>query len=168
MTKTKVIMLACFCAAFGAGVAVGVAGTRLAAEPGRRSWLGHELNLTPQQREQMRQIWSGVMSASWQKQHEERQALDRERDEAIRGLLTEEQKARYDEVMRKHAEKSAALEEARRKPFEEAVERTRQILTESQRKKYEELLQERGGRHPGGSPPGRPATGKETQPPRRP
>jgi hypothetical protein len=65
--------------------------------------------------------------------------------------------------MRKYSEKLAALEEGRKKAFEDAVERTKQILTESQRKKYEELLQERAGRHWGGGLPGRPSPHKETE-----
>jgi Spy/CpxP family protein refolding chaperone len=152
MTKTKLIILVCFCAAFGAGVATGVALTRFSSEHRPGSWLDHELNLTPQQREQMRGIWSQVVSMP--SQREQRQALQKERDEAVQALMNESQKAQYDEVMKTYAAKLAALEESRKKAFEGAVERTKKILTEPQRKKYEELLQKHGGRHMGFGPPG--------------
>ena len=169
MTKTKLMVLACFFVAFGvgvvacffvafgAGVAVGVAFTRLTAGPQHGSWLEHELSLTPAQREQMHKIWSQVISLSAPQEHEQRQALQKERDEAIRGLLSNGQKAKYEEVMQKYTQKLAALEDGRKKAFEEAVERTKQILTDSQRTKYLQLLQERSGRHPSHGPRDRPS-----------
>ena len=165
MTKTKLIILICFCAAFGAGVAAGVALMRSAPPPPHESWLGHELNLTPEQREQMHQIWSQAMGSPGPQLHEQRQALQKERDEAIRALLNAGQKAKYDEVMKNYAEKIAALEETRKKAFDEAVERTKKILTGPQRKKYEELLKSHAGHHMGFGPPGRHGPDGERTPP---
>ena len=167
MTKTKLIVIVCFCAAFGAGLGTGVAVTRLGAPPRHGSWLEHELNLTPQQREQMHQIWSQVIGPPGPPQREQRQVLQKERDDAIRGLLKQDQKAQYEEVMKKYAEKLAALDDARKKAFDEAVERTKQILTESQRKKYEELLQKHTGRHWGPGFPGGPGPPRGKEPPPR-
>ena len=167
MTTTKLIVIVCFCAAFGAGLGTGVAVTRLGAPPRHGSWLEHELNLTPQQREQMHQIWSQVISPPGPQQREQRQALQKERDDAVRGLLKEDQKAPYEEVMKKYAEKLAVLEDVRKKAFDEAVERTKQILTESQRKKYEELLQKHTGRHWGPGFPGGPGPPRGKEPPPR-
>ena len=166
MSRTRLIMVACFCAAFAAGVVAGVAGRRFAARAHRRSWLEQELGLNPEQREQMRQIWSGVVSASWQQQRERRETLQKERDEAIAALLNKEQKARYEEVMQTYTRKTAALETERRKAFDEAMERTRKILTESQRKKYDGLLKQRAGpyqRH--GGPRGGPRDVSGAAPP---
>ena len=165
MTKTKLILLICFCAAFGAGVAAGVALMRSAPPAPHESWLAHELDLTPEQREQMHQIWSQVIGSQGPPPREQRQALQKERDEAVRGLLNEGQKAKYEEVMKKYAEKIAALEETRKKAFDEAVERTKKILTESQRKKYEELLKSHAGHHMGFGPPGRHGPDGERMPP---
>jgi len=154
MTKTRLIVFVCFCAAFAAGAAVGTALTRSGAKPRRGSWLGRELNLTAEQKERMREIWSEAMGTSRRQQRERRRKIREERDEAIRGLLTDEQKAQYEEVMQRYAQRSSALDEARRKAFEKAVERTKEILTDSQRKKYEELLKRRPsrrGRRHGGS-----------------
>jgi len=177
MTRTKLILFACFCAVFAAGAAAGIAVGHVATRPRPGSWLGHELNLTAEQREQMRQIWSSAMKGSPQQDRERREALRKERDDAVKALLTDEQKAHYEKVMQTYSQQTAAMEAERRKAFEEAVERTKQILTESQRKKYEQMLQERGGRHPGGGPPGggppgvagpgRPGPGREPEPPPR-
>jgi len=167
MTKTRLIVFVCFCAAFAAGVAVGVALTRAGTKPRRRSWLGRELNLTAEQKGRMREIWSEEMGTSRPKQGEQRRKIREERDEAIRGLLTEDQKAQYEEVMQRYARSSAALDEARRKAFEEAMERTKEILTDSQRKKYEELLKRRlsrRGRRHGDSGRESPRSGHEFVP----
>ncbi|MFH0965937.1 MAG: Spy/CpxP family protein refolding chaperone [Planctomycetota bacterium] len=158
MTKTKLMVLACFLAAFAAGAAAGVAWTRHSMRPPHGSWIEHALDLTPQQREQMRAIWSSMMSVSPQQRREQRLALQKERDAAVRALLDDEQGAKYDEVMKTYAEKLAAMDEAARKAFEEATQRTKEILTESQRKKYEELLLQGPGRrrHRGPEGMGRP------------
>lgn len=171
MSRTRIIVLVGFVAAFAAGVAVGLVMGRLTAwPPGGRphgpSWLAHELNLSPEQQKQMREIWSEVMDNSWEKQREQMDALKRQRDDGVRALLTDPQKAEYEKVMKEYSEKSAAMATARDKVFEEAVERTKRILTESQRKKYDELLKRRGewgrgehhgpkggGKHGGPPPP---------------
>lgn len=181
MTKTRVILVACFLAAFAAGAAAGVAFMMLRAKPpAPESMLARELHLTEEQQKQMQQIWSTVMSAVRAQDAEQRQALRDKRDEAVQQLLSEEQKKQYDEIMKAFAEKSAALAEERAKAFEEAVRRTKAILTEPQRAKYDELLKERRGWHrrrsPGGGPEkepprfpgGPPGDGPERQPPRRP
>lgn len=155
MTKAKLIVLACFCASFAAGVAAGLAWSRLAPKPHRDSWLARELDLTPQQREQMKRIWSSAMGTLRQQHREQRRAIRQERDKAIEAIFGREQKAQYEEVMKAYEDKSAELDAGRKKAFRDAVERTKQILTEPQRKKYEELMKRRPphrSRRPG--PPG--------------
>ena len=146
MTRARLMMFACFCVAFAAGVAAGVVFARSTGKARHDSWIGRELDLTPAQREQMREIWSNVMSTSRRHRFEQRRNLQEEQEAAILGLLSEEQRAKYEEVKREYAEKSAVMEEASRKAFEEARERTKEILTESQRRQYEELLQRGGDR----------------------
>jgi len=184
MTRTRLIVLLCFVAAFVAGLAAGVVLGR-AAPPrrSRRTWLDRELNLTPRQKEQMGEIWSRVISgAAHQQFRDRRRALEGEREQAIRGLLSDEQRQKYEEVIKDYEEKLAALDAERRKLFEDAVERTKQILTEPQRRKYEAILEARagprwrrgpphgGGRFPGGErshgPPSRkPHEGEPAPPP---
>ena len=139
-------MLASFAVVFAAGVAVGLVLAWSARASHRRSWLAGELDLTPQQREQMREIWSQPDQRAQMRSHFERsRAIREQRDEALRALLTEEQKARHDELLQEYEQQLNELNEERRKAFEEKVQRTKEILTEPQRKKYEELL----GRGPG-------------------
>ncbi len=140
MTKTKVIVLVSFLAAFAAGTAVGLLVGRSAQTPRQRSWLSRELGLTPEQRDQMREIWSEFMRAAGG----HRRALQEERDQAVQALFTEEQKAQYEELMQEYSRKLEELAQQRRELYQQAVERTKQILSEPQRKKYEELLERRG------------------------
>lgn len=162
MNRTRLIVLGCFGAAFASGALAALAWSRVADRPRRPgSWLGHELNLTEEQREQMRTIWSEVMGALREQQREQRRLLLEERDAAIQALLDEGQRVRYAEIMQTYEEESAALEEARRKANEQVIERTKQILTEEQRIKYEEMMKKygemrqppRSRRHRPGTPP---------------
>ena len=171
MSKIKLILIACFCAAFVAGGATGIALRPISGRRPRPPTLEEQLGLTSQQREQMRKIWSGVMGAPGG-QRERLEALQKECDAAVAALLTADQKTQYEEVIKAHAEKVASIEAQRRKAVEEAVASTKEILTEPQRKKYEELLSKhRSGPHgprgrqggPGGEiqpPPGEPPPGE--------
>ena len=156
-----------FAVVFAAGVAVGLLLPRSARPRHRGSWLARELDLTPEQKEQMRKIWSEPdQRSSMRGDLERRRALREARDEAMRALLTEEQKARHDALVQEYEQKLAELYEERRKAFEERLERTKEILTESQRKKYEELMEKgRGSRgRPGGGLPRRPGGGSGREP----
>ena len=151
MTRPKVVLLICFLVAFAAGGATGLVTGRRHHRPRRRSWLADRLGLTPEQREQMRDIWSDFMNSDTRQKHRElREALRRERDEAIQALLSDDQRGRYEQVMENYRKKSEELSEERRKLSDERrklfEERTKKILTEPQRLKYEEFLKERGGR----------------------
>lgn len=152
MTKTRLLLTVCFCAAFAAGVAAGLAWPRRHGRPPRGSLIANELGLTAEQREHMRQIWSGAMDALRGQHSKQRRELREQRDAAIVGLLTQEQKVRYDRIRSEYEAEMEAIGKAREAAFEDAVERTKQILTEPQRKKYEEMLKKRrpGRRHWGG------------------
>ena len=165
MTRFKAFILVCFCLAFLAGVSTGVLWNRMAKKPRGPSWIERELDLTPEQREQMREIWFSAMGRGRQQQREQRRIIREERDKAIQGLFNEEQTAQYEEIVRLHEEKSAALDAARDALFKQAVEQTKAILTESQRAKYEELLKQGppgGHRRPG---PHNRGPGRTDQPP---
>lgn len=143
MNRARMVLIVCFCAAMFAGFAVGFALPRHPDRPDRRSWLSDELNLSPEQREQMREIWSEATDAMRSLHRERRRELRRERDEAIAALLSEEQAAEYARIENEYEEKVNALERERRAAFEEAVSRTREILTETQREKYDEMMSKR-------------------------
>jgi len=156
----------CFVLAFAAGACAGVLVHRSASGSRRGSLLSRELRLTEEQQGQMRQIWSEVMRAEGEQPGQRGHELRRERDEAIRALLTEEQTRQYAQLMEEYARKSDELSQKRRELYEKAVEKTKQILTEQQRRKYEELLGRRvSGRRPSnrGGEPGRAARSQPRQ-----
>jgi len=168
MTKIKAILIIAFLVTFAAGAATGVLGTWVQHRPPMPSWLGTELNLTRQQRDQMHKIWSEVMGSTMRQRFEQGVALKQERDQAIVALLTQEQRPRYDAILKDHARKEGELFEQGKKAFEEATQRTKQILTPEQAGKYEELLKkqrEKGFGPPPGGHRGPPRDGPPGPPP---
>jgi len=142
VTRSRLIFFVCFMAAFGAGICVGLLWQR-PAPSSRADWLA-ELNLTPEQQEKIRAIWTDAMKASdWQTQREKREAAQKERDEALSALVTGERKPRYEEIMGTYRKKADAITQESRKARDEAYERTKALLTESQRVKYDELRKKR-------------------------
>jgi len=164
MTRIKAILIVSFLVTFAAGAATGLLADRLDHRPPGPSWLEAELDLTSQQREQMHAIWSEVMGTMMRQHGEQREALRQQRDQAIVALLTDEQRSRYDAILKEFAGKEEEMSQQRKQAFDEAVKRTKEILTPQQVAKYEELLKmqrERGfgpprGKHrgPPGGPPG--------------
>ena len=154
---TKFVVIIGFIVSFLAGVMVGVSAQRrsmLTSEattppstrPSHRGgWMAAELNLTPQQEEQMKQIWSdAARGGGGPREHEDRRRqLRRERDEAIANLVRPDDKSRYDEVLKNYSTQTDAMDAEIRKGFEDAVRRTKELLTPEQRTKYEELLKRR-------------------------
>jgi Spy/CpxP family protein refolding chaperone len=153
--KTKVIVIIGFFIAFVAGAVLGLQLRQPAVAhvnvPQRedRSWLRTELGLSPQQEEQMRDIWSNLHN-SGRKHDERRRQLRDERDEAIAALLPASAMGDYDKVLAAYSDKMSQLSAERDKGFAEAVEKTKKILTPAQQTKYEEFLKRREGPGPGG------------------
>jgi Spy/CpxP family protein refolding chaperone len=143
MTRTRVLIVICFAAAFAAGISGGLAVSHRGAERRDHPRLVEQLDLTPEQASQIRDIWSQTREAMRAAMAGQRDALEDERENAIRDLLTEDQVARYEQVMDDYRRKREALREQRRAIFEHAVERTKALLTDEQRAKYEGLLEER-------------------------
>lgn len=176
MTRTRVIVLVVFVAAFAAGVATGLVLRPAHPRPPERgpSWLVAELSLTPAQQEEMLKIWGNVGRSGWQEENEKRQALQKQRDEAIRNLVPKAAQAEFDKANETYAKRSAELGELRRQRFDAAVAKTKAILTDEQRAKYETILARRaegrgegrrfgpgpgpGWDRSGGGPTTRPAT----------
>jgi len=151
VTKARVmlILIAAFAVTLAAGIAAGYAVCSSANHAPRRF---PDLKLTAEQRAKMDEIWNAVKRDSRKLQSEQRQALQKQREEAVRAILTEEQKVKYDSVLKDHAGKMAELGKAREKAFQEAVEKTKLILNADQQKKYEEWLKNwREDRRPGGA-----------------
>jgi Spy/CpxP family protein refolding chaperone len=149
MTRTKVLLIMAAVVTFAAGAAVGLSFSRAQHGPHGPSWLAAELGLTGRQKEQMREIWSEVMSKTFRDRWEQRRIIAEERDQAIVDLLTEEQRSRYDAILQEYTRKREEMEQQREQAFKEAIERTKQVLTPEQATKYEELLKKRPERGPG-------------------
>ena len=157
MTRINIIITFAFVVALFGGVAVGLLGARMPASREPRSWLADELNLSSDQRDQMRAIWQDV-SKGRQSDGERRRALDKERTEAVVALLSNEQKAQYDKIQQDFSARMQEMSKQREQAFADAQTRTKAMLTEEQRVKYEQLMQKRreekgnrGDRRHGGS-----------------
>lgn len=157
MNRARLTIVVVFVTAFAAGVGVGLAVRRPpppAGLPGRGpSWMATELGLTAAQHEEMIKIWAGVGRSSWHEEGEKRQALQRQRDEAIRKLLPAESQEEFDRVHAAYARQVAEMADQRRQRFDSAVTRSKAILAPEQRTKYEAILSRRAegrdGRRPG-------------------
>jgi Spy/CpxP family protein refolding chaperone len=164
MSRAKLILIAAFAITLIAGGAAGYALRSSARhhsqgsgphDPGAHpphSPLPELLQLTPEQEAKMDSIWEGLRDSS--KFREQRQAFQKQREEAVLAILTDEQKAKYDAVLKDYADKVAELGKAREAAFQGAIEKTKQILNTEQRKKYEEWLKTiHDDRRQGGPPP---------------
>ncbi len=174
---TRIMVVIGFLVAFAAGLTVGLEVRRPAvarapaAEPtthpttthpatrgGGRSpggWFASQLNLTPEQRQQMDAIWSEVARGGRAEIDKRRRQFREERENAILALIGPEGKPKYDAILRHHQSRQRATECAMRSRFEKAVEETNALLTPEQQAKYKALLArqrppERGERGRGG------------------
>jgi Spy/CpxP family protein refolding chaperone len=165
---TKLIVLLGFAVAFAAGIVVGVQNHNLIpasiskqwmAHPDRHGWLVAELNLTPDQQQQLHDIWSDAFHRGGHENEDQRRELRKDRDDAISALIHPEDKPAYDQVMKNYSDQMSVLEQQWRGSFDSAVEKTKQILTPQQREKYEEILaRNQWDRRPGDRATTRPAS----------
>ncbi len=105
------------------------------------------------QHERMRDIWEGtrdVVDECFLKA----QAFQKECDDALVALLTDEQKAAYAKVNDRYVVQMNDLNDKRTATFKDAVRSTKEQLTEPQRRRHDEILNSRLGQGvPGGPPP---------------
>jgi Spy/CpxP family protein refolding chaperone len=160
---TRLVVVIGFLVSLAAGLAIGLT-TRAGVPkpehkpPGERgSWLAQQLDLTPEQREQLDAIWSETARRGGREQWQQRSQLRRERDDAIAALIPEDRRESYQQLLDDFAARSEAMEAQWRESFHAAVQRTREILTPQQLTKYEELM----SRHSPGSGPGGPEGGPD-------
>jgi Spy/CpxP family protein refolding chaperone len=156
--RTKIVMTAAFALALCAGVAVGMLGARLPEKRGEpRSWLADELQLTAEQREKMKAIWSEV-SKGREESGEKRRAIEKERTDALKaflGKLSPEQRTEYESISQKFQQDRQELDRERDTKFKEAERQTEEMLTPEQREKYKALREKRReGRGDGRGGPG--------------
>jgi Spy/CpxP family protein refolding chaperone len=154
MNRLKLHIVLLFLVALATGVVAGMAISRnsmASHQPTeRRSYLANQLDLTPAQSDRLRAIWSEVIHPSTQpglSNRERRDSYRDQRDQAVVALLSDSQKAAYDDIQKKYRQQIDGLDEERRQATQVAVEKTREILTDVQRAKYDEILKN--------APPGR-------------
>jgi Spy/CpxP family protein refolding chaperone len=151
---TKVVVIIGFLVSFAAGLVVGIgtknlpdpkgspAGSPTSApstHPSGRGVLPMALNLTPEQQEKMKKIWSSGPPHGHNGDDPRRAARD-ERDAAIVALMTPEQKTKYDEVQKQYQDRLTAMDQEFREDFQRKVKETDEILSPEQSAKYHEFL----------------------------
>jgi hypothetical protein len=150
MSKTKrfeVLLVVVTVLALGAGLTAGLLSSRLPAEQEDSSAVSPlvaELDLTAAQRAQMKQIWEEAQSKVL-RAFNDAQALQKDRDDEIIRMLTDEQKAKFAELSKKYADHYAQLQQTREKVLNNAVESTLKVLNDKQKVKYQEILKARLG-----------------------
>lgn len=154
MSKQIVLSVILFVVALGSGIVIGIYLPHARhGPPMSESILATELQLTQDQRDKMREIWSdaGLHRDGFDK----RRQMQKERDDSVIALLTPEQRKSYDQIQERYSQQTAEMAKEREAIFQKAIERTKAILSDKQRAKYEELLRNGSLGPPGGPPGGR-------------
>lgn len=146
MTSKRLVFVAAFVAAFLAGVALHAALARHTHRGGRHRFT-EALNLSEEQSEKMREIFSSAMKESRRLADEGADSIRAERLEATRELIGKENLARYDEILARERAAAEELKTRRRELLDRAVEETGKLLDDKQKAKYDELIAERRARH---------------------
>ena len=161
----KFLLILGFAVAFGAGLVIGLEHRNPVQEPaasqptsrggGGPGFLRSELNLTPEQQQQMKEIWDTVHKKS-REQEAMRGQIKRERDEQIAALIRPEDKDKYNDILKTYSERQEAIGRQIQAAFQSAVAQTEQILSPEQLKKYKQIMANHRGPGPdhGGPGPG--------------
>jgi len=153
MTKTKLIIFTAFVLAMGAGVAVGMLGSRTLPRPrpdGPQTWLTQELQLTSDQQDKMSQIWSGLLQTKGREFGKQMHLLQVQHDEAVQAMLSSAQQDQYKNLNEEFAQRARDLWKRMEQEFLAASETTRKILNDSQRQKYDVLVSKFRSEHANG------------------
>lgn len=138
--KLFIFALAAICLVFASGVGVGVVGRRAFQPIKFQSVLVEELDLTPDQRHKIQQIWSKVAENHSPVPMSQLEKADAERWQAIDQLLTPQQRTQFALIQQRLEARMQELDGGNRAQVAQAEEQTRQLLTPAQREKYERLL----------------------------
>ena len=139
MNKAKLLLVLAFLTVCAAGAVAGMAFDRHVRAPsGRHGGLSGVLNLTPDQQQKMKEIWSPVQKLR-EDRFRARHELGQQRDQAVLDLLTPEQKAQYDQIQQRFREQVAVQENQMQQAVHDAEGQTREMLTPAQQARYDEL-----------------------------
>ena len=156
-TGVKILLIGLTALGLSAGVVAGMLVSRLPStgagaeqRPASVSSIASplaELDLTPEQEQQMKIIWEGVRR-DVDGCFKQARNLQNERDDAIVKLLTEDQKAKFAEIAERFHNRDVSITKDRQNLLDNAIQRTRKLLNDEQRKKYDQILQNRLGKVP--------------------
>lgn len=139
MKKTSIMVSIAFALVFAAGVAVGtVAQQRQKPPHDFGAFLAEKLNLTSEQQQQMKAIWSNAMTSDKTGRNKYQELRD-QRDTAINTLLTASQLTEYQAINDTYREQFNKMRQARRDAIDKAVAETRKLLTPAQLQIYDKL-----------------------------
>ena len=152
--KSRIVIIA-FAVAAVLSLAAGLAGGMLLARLPQTASSGpttsaihdqslRELNLSPAQQQQMRDIWEKVQKSA-QDSYRDARRCESERDRKLEALLTDEQKKEFGKITQDYVAQYGAAKAHRDAIFREAVEETRKILNSGQRERYEQILKAKLG-----------------------
>jgi Na+-transporting NADH:ubiquinone oxidoreductase subunit NqrC len=147
MQSAKLVLPVVFLLTLCSGVVAGVLVSRLPTDknssPARNSTeLQAALGLTPDQQEKMKSIWEGTRATVDDCVTKARD-IQREQDEALSSLLTEDQKAKFKKIQSDFRHRSEDLKKTEEQAIHQAVQQTDQLLDESQRKQYHAIIDQR-------------------------
>jgi hypothetical protein len=117
-----------------------VVGRRAFRQNQFQSVLVEELDLTPDQRHKIQQIWSKVAENHTPVPMAEIEKADAERWQSIDRLFTPQQRTQYAQIQQRFEARMQELDRGNRARAAQAEEQTRELLTPAQREKYERLL----------------------------
>lgn len=147
--STKFAIAGVFLLALIGGGAAGLLAARYLAGPvqtvpASNLPLSEALQLSPTQRDQIRDIWLKMQGTS-DDCYRQAKSLDQQEHDAIINLLNRDQKEQYEKIHQDYQDKYTANTAKRQAAFDQAVENTKKLLTDSQRRRYEQILTDRMG-----------------------
>ena len=146
-TKITLLLVAMFVTAMAAGIAMGwstAKPAKLQPKPIGASPLSEELQLTPQQCEQIRPLWEQARDTARECAREGEQ-IQREHEQALKLLLTDEQKLGYEKLSQENHRRIAEQDAGRKKAFRQAVDGTKRLLQPDQQRAYEQIIKNQLG-----------------------
>jgi len=158
-SKVKIMLVGLTALCLSAGVVAGMLVSRLPAagaapdisappQPGLlTSSLAEKLSLNPDQQAKMRTIWEGVRTQV-QTSYRDASDLEKQRDNDIAAMLTDEQKAKFEKIAHKYHDEYLQISRTRDQTIQQAIAHTKELLNPDQQKKYDEELKLRIGHMP--------------------
>jgi Spy/CpxP family protein refolding chaperone len=141
--KATVVLVLAYVLALAAGTTSGLLADRLRSPNAQMSApLAVQLQLTDDQRDRMRQMWEQA-EQTVDDCYKQAQSIERQRDQALVDMLTDEQKARFAKIDKGFADQFAVLTARRSAAFAEAFDKTEQLLSPEQKTKYEQIVRDR-------------------------